>query len=89
MVEKKSTKVKTASKPVKMGREARRVRTMNVIFLVITAILILSLSGVRLLNSNRFRARPLPGMSNPEAGFPTGFHSDNMDIPAAVYGGVY
>ena len=43
MVEKKSTKVKTASKPVKMSREVRRVRTMNVIFLVITAILILSL----------------------------------------------
>ena len=43
MVEKKSTKGKTASKPVKMSREVRRVRTMNVIFLVITAILILSL----------------------------------------------
>jgi predicted nucleic acid-binding Zn ribbon protein len=43
MAEKKSTKGKTASKPAKMGHEARRVRTMNVIFLVITAILILSL----------------------------------------------
>jgi predicted nucleic acid-binding Zn ribbon protein len=43
MAEKKSTKGKSTSKPAKMGREARRVRTMNVIFLVITAILILSL----------------------------------------------
>ncbi len=43
MAEKKSSKGKSASKPAKMGREARRVRTMNVIFLVITAILILSL----------------------------------------------
>ena len=43
MAEKKSTKVKTTSKPVKMGRDARRMRTMNVIFLVITAILILSM----------------------------------------------
>jgi predicted nucleic acid-binding Zn ribbon protein len=43
MAEKKSTNGKSASKPAKMGREARRVRTMNVIFLVITAILILSL----------------------------------------------
>jgi len=43
MAEKKSTKGKTALKPVKMGRDARRVRTMNVIFLVITAILILSM----------------------------------------------
>jgi predicted nucleic acid-binding Zn ribbon protein len=43
MAEKRSKKVNSASKPVKMGHEARRVRTMNVIFLVITAILILSL----------------------------------------------
>ena len=43
MAEKKSTKGKAASKPAKMGREARRVRTMNIIFLVITLILILSL----------------------------------------------
>jgi predicted nucleic acid-binding Zn ribbon protein len=43
MAEKNSTKVKAASKPVKMGREARRMRTMNIIFLVITAILILSM----------------------------------------------
>jgi predicted nucleic acid-binding Zn ribbon protein len=43
MAEKNSTKVKKASKPVKMGREARRMRTMNIIFLVITAILILSM----------------------------------------------
>jgi len=43
MAEKKSTKSKTASKPEKMGRDARRVRLMNVIFLVITAILILSM----------------------------------------------
>ena len=43
MAGKKSTKVKTAPKPEKMGREARRVRSMNVIFLVITAILILSM----------------------------------------------
>ncbi len=43
MPEKKSTKGKTESKPAKVGREARRVRTMNIIFLVITAILILSM----------------------------------------------
>jgi hypothetical protein len=43
MAEKKPAKGKTAAKPAKMGREARRVRSMNVIFLVITAILILSL----------------------------------------------
>ncbi len=43
MAEKKSTKGKTASKPVKMSGEARRVRVMNIIFLVITAILILSM----------------------------------------------
>jgi hypothetical protein len=43
MAEKRSKKVKSASKPVKMGRDARRVRLMNVIFLVITAILILSM----------------------------------------------
>jgi hypothetical protein len=43
MAEKKSTKGKTALKPAKMGRDARRTRTMNVIFLVITAILILSM----------------------------------------------
>ncbi|MGD0879026.1 MAG: hypothetical protein ABSA01_12895 [Anaerolineales bacterium] len=43
MSEKKSTKGKAESKPVKVGREARRVRTMNIIFLVITAILILSM----------------------------------------------
>ena len=43
MAEKKPTKGKTDSKPVKMGRDARRVRLMNVIFLVITAILILSM----------------------------------------------
>jgi predicted nucleic acid-binding Zn ribbon protein len=43
MAEKKSSKINSTSKPVKMGRDARRVRTMNVIFLVITAILILSM----------------------------------------------
>jgi hypothetical protein len=43
MAEKKSTKGTTASKPVKMGREVRRARTMNIILLVITAILILSM----------------------------------------------
>jgi predicted nucleic acid-binding Zn ribbon protein len=43
MAEKKSTKGKADSKPVKVNREARRVRTMNIIFLVITAILILSM----------------------------------------------
>jgi len=43
MARKKSTKVKTAPKLEKMGRDARRVRLMNVIFLVITAILIFSL----------------------------------------------
>ena len=43
MAEKKAMKVKTASKQVKMSGEARRVRTMNVIFLVITAILIFSM----------------------------------------------
>jgi len=43
MAEKKITKGKSASKPAKIGREARRVRTLNVIFLVITAILFLSM----------------------------------------------
>ena len=43
MAEKKSTKGKTAVKPVKMSGEVRRARTMNVIFLVITAIVILSM----------------------------------------------
>jgi hypothetical protein len=39
----KSAKGKTDPKPAKMGHEARRMRTMNVIFLIITAILILSM----------------------------------------------
>ncbi len=43
MADKKVKKGNSIVKPPKMGREARRVRTMNVIFLVITAILILSL----------------------------------------------
>jgi len=43
MAEKKSTKGKYPSKPVKMGRDARRIRTMNVIFLVISFLLILSM----------------------------------------------
>jgi hypothetical protein len=43
MAGKKPIKAKTASKPVKISGEARRVRTMNVIFLIITAIVILSM----------------------------------------------
>jgi predicted nucleic acid-binding Zn ribbon protein len=43
MAEKKSSKGKTASKPEKLGRDARRMRTMNIIFLVISAILIFSM----------------------------------------------
>ena len=43
MAGKKSTKSRPAAKPAKMGREAQRARTMNIIFLVITAIVILSM----------------------------------------------
>jgi len=43
MAEKKSAKGKTTAKPAKLSGEVRRARTMNVIFLVITAIVILSM----------------------------------------------
>ena len=43
MAEKKPTKRKTAPQPAKVNREARRARTMNIIFLVITAIVIFSM----------------------------------------------
>jgi hypothetical protein len=43
MADKKTKKSNLALKPAKMGHEARRVRTMNTIFLIITAILILSM----------------------------------------------
>ncbi|MGB8213695.1 MAG: hypothetical protein WCE68_09080 [Anaerolineales bacterium] len=43
MAANKSTKNKAATKPIKMSGEARRVRRMNIIFLAITALLILSM----------------------------------------------
>jgi predicted nucleic acid-binding Zn ribbon protein len=43
MAENSSKKVKSASKPKRMSGEVRRARTMNIIFLVITAIVILSM----------------------------------------------
>jgi hypothetical protein len=43
MAEKKTLKGKPAAKPAKMSSDVRRVRTMNIIFLIITAILILSM----------------------------------------------
>ncbi|MGA2490732.1 MAG: hypothetical protein ABSF99_11205 [Anaerolineales bacterium] len=43
MAEKKSLKSKSGPKPVKISREVRRARTMNIIFLVITAIVIFSM----------------------------------------------
>jgi|WetSurMetagenome_2_1015567.scaffolds.fasta_scaffold180065_2 hypothetical protein len=43
MAGKKSSKGKSASKPVKMSGEVRRARAMNTVFLVITAIVIFSM----------------------------------------------
>ena len=43
MAGKKSIKGKPSTKPVKVSGEVRRVRIMNIIFLVITAIVILSM----------------------------------------------